>query len=246
MITNSRCEKMDHFDHLCLSSMFLKSFPTYSTPHLSLGGAEPGETGETGGRPSPSLEPVLAALLLAQAFSLGGGAGITFRGSLEEPVEGGCGEAPGEQGSPSLPLKTSFSPERSLSRHRDAIGWKEKHVVSYCLTSLWIIFQRKLKLWLLFHPTDWSFDGLHDCNVTEGPMMKTGNKELYLHTLTFERTVIFFWGIKILVNGTPLARRLYCPSLRYCQTHGHLHAHKLQFWGDRHGFTFSADGWKSQ
>lgn len=85
--------------------------------HLSLGGAVPlGETGETGGRPSPSLEPVLAALLLAQAFSFGGGAGITFSGSLEV---GGCGEAPGDEGSPSLPLKTSFSPERSLSRHLD-------------------------------------------------------------------------------------------------------------------------------
>lgn len=109
---------------MSLSSVLLKGFLTYIKSrlcsHLSLGGAEPlGETGETGGRPSPSLEPVLAALLLAHAFSLGGGAGITFSGSLEEPVEGGCGEAPGEEGSPSLPLKTSFSPERSLSRHRD-------------------------------------------------------------------------------------------------------------------------------
>ncbi len=87
--------------------------------HLSLGGAEPlGETGETGGL-SQSLEPVLAALLLAQAFSLGGGAGITFSGSL---VEGGRGEAPGDEGSPSLPLKTSFSPERSLSLHQDPSG----------------------------------------------------------------------------------------------------------------------------
>lgn len=90
--------------------------------HLGLGGAEPlGDTGETGGRPSPSQEPVLVALLLAQAFSFGGGAGITFRGSLEEMVAGGTGEVPGEEGSPSLPLKTSFSPERSLSRHRDAV-----------------------------------------------------------------------------------------------------------------------------
>ncbi|TNN32746.1 hypothetical protein EYF80_057093 [Liparis tanakae] len=52
--------------------------------HLSLGGADPpGETGEAGGRPSPpSLEPVLAALLLAHTFSLGGGASTTFSGSL--------------------------------------------------------------------------------------------------------------------------------------------------------------------
>lgn len=93
----------------------------WSYSYLSLGGVEPlGETGETGGRLSPSLEPVLAALLLAQAFSLGGGAGITFSGSLEELVEEGRGEAPGDEGSSSLPLKTSFSPERSLSRHREA------------------------------------------------------------------------------------------------------------------------------
>lgn len=106
-----------------LSTVFLKGFLIDDMSHLGLGGAEPlGETGETGGRPSPSQEPVLAALLLAQAFSLGGGAGITFSGSLEELVEGGCGEAPGEEGSPSLPLKTSFSPERSLSRHRDPMG----------------------------------------------------------------------------------------------------------------------------
>lgn len=90
--------------------------------HLDLGGVELlGETGDTGGRPSPSLEPVVAALLLAQAFSLGGGAGITFSGSLEELEEGGIGEVPGEEGSPSLPLNTSFSPERSPSRHRDPI-----------------------------------------------------------------------------------------------------------------------------
>lgn len=95
--------------------------------HLNLGGAEPlGETGETGGRPSPSLEPVLTALL-AQAFSLGGGAGITFSGSLEELVEGGRGDDPGEEGSPSLALKTSFSPERSPSRHRDPGRRKEEH-----------------------------------------------------------------------------------------------------------------------
>ena len=94
------------------------SFCSQLYSHLSLGGAAPlGETGETGGRPSPSLEPVLT--LLAQAFSLGGGAGITFRGSLEELVEGGREGGPGEEGSPSLPLKTSFSPERSLSPHRD-------------------------------------------------------------------------------------------------------------------------------
>lgn len=61
-----------------------------SASHLGLGGAGAvGEIGETGGRPSPSQEPVLAALLLAQAFSLGGGAGITFSGSLEELEEGG-------------------------------------------------------------------------------------------------------------------------------------------------------------
>lgn len=97
--------------------------PNRVCSHLSLGGAEPlGDTGETGGLPSPSEEPVLAALLLAQAFSLGGGAGITFRGSLEELLEGGSGEVPGEEGSPSLPLKTSFSPERSLSRHWEPSG----------------------------------------------------------------------------------------------------------------------------
>lgn len=129
-----------------LSSVFLNGFLTHSVSHLcshlGLGGAEPlGEIGETGGRPSPSQEPVLAALLLAQAFSLGGGAGITFSGSLEELVEGGCGDAPGEEGSPSLPLKTSFSPERSLSRHRDPIGWKEEHSICYCFTSLRTIFQ---------------------------------------------------------------------------------------------------------
>lgn len=95
----------------------------HCAPDLGLGGAEPlGEIGETGARPSPSQEPVLAALLLAQAFSLGGGAGITFSGSLEELVEGGSGDAPGEEGSPSRPLKTSFSPERSPSRHRDPVG----------------------------------------------------------------------------------------------------------------------------
>lgn len=88
-----------------------------------MGGTEPlGETGETAGRPSPSLEPVEAALLLAQAFSLGGGAGITFSGSLDEVVEEGREEDPGEGGSLSLPLKTSFSPERSLSRHREPVG----------------------------------------------------------------------------------------------------------------------------
>lgn len=90
--------------------------------HPDLGGVELlGETGDTGGRPSPSAEPVVAALLLAQAFSLGGGAGITFSGSLEELEEGGIGEAPGEEGSPSLPLNTSFSPERSPSRHREPV-----------------------------------------------------------------------------------------------------------------------------
>lgn len=94
--------------------------------HLNLGGAEPpGETGEVGARPSPSLEPVLAALLLAHAFSLGGGAGITFNGSLEELVEGGRDEDPGEVEPPSTPLNTSFSPERSLSRHRDPSGRRQ-------------------------------------------------------------------------------------------------------------------------
>lgn len=91
-------------------------------PHLDLGGVELlGETGDTGGRPSPSQEPVVAALRLAQAFSLGGGAGITLSGSLEELEGGGTGEVPGEEGSPSLPLNTSFSPERSPSRHRDPV-----------------------------------------------------------------------------------------------------------------------------
>lgn len=84
-------------------------------PHLSLGGVDPpGETGETGARLSPSLELVLAALRLAHTFSLGGGAGITFSGSLEEEL---CGEGTGEEEPPSLPEKTSFSPERSPSRH---------------------------------------------------------------------------------------------------------------------------------
>lgn len=85
--------------------------------YLDLGGVEP--PGEIGWRPSPSLEPVLAALRLAQTFSLGGGAGITFSGSLEEMVDGGSGET-GDEGSPSLLQKTSFSPERSLSRHCEA------------------------------------------------------------------------------------------------------------------------------
>lgn len=98
------------------------STPCIPCSHLNLGGVELlGETGDTGGRPSPSQEPVVAALLLAQAFSLGGGAGITFSGSLEELEGGGIGEAPGEEGSPSLPLNTSFSPERSPSRHREPI-----------------------------------------------------------------------------------------------------------------------------
>lgn len=98
--------------------------------HLDLGGVELlGETGDTGGRPSPSQEPVVAALLLAQAFSLGGGAGITFSGSLEELEGGGIGEVPGEEGSPSLPLNTSFSPERSPSRHREPIKRKAKRVL---------------------------------------------------------------------------------------------------------------------
>jgi len=73
---------------------------------------------------SPSLaEVLLTALRLAQAFSLGGGAGITFSGSLgaaaaEELVEGGRGEAPGEEASSSRPLNTS-STDRSLSRRRE-------------------------------------------------------------------------------------------------------------------------------
>jgi hypothetical protein len=74
-----------------------------------------------GERPSLSLELVLTALRLAQAFSFGGGAGTTFSGSLEEaePVERGRGEVPpGEAHSSSLPLNTSPSTERSLSRRR--------------------------------------------------------------------------------------------------------------------------------
>lgn len=68
-----------------------------------------------------SVEPLLMALLFAQAFSLGGGAGTTFRGSPS------CldNEAwlPGEGGSSSRPPKTSFSKERSLSlRLEPAIG----------------------------------------------------------------------------------------------------------------------------
>lgn len=98
--------------------------------HLDLRGVELlGETGDTGGRPSPSQELVVAALLLAQAFSLGGGAGITFKGSLDEPEGGGIGEFPGEEGSPSLPLNTSFSPERSTSRHREPIKWNADRVL---------------------------------------------------------------------------------------------------------------------
>lgn len=78
--------------------------------------------GETGARLSPSLDPTLTVLRLAQAFSLGGGAGITLRGSFEEveELEEG-GRAPGEGGSSSLPLNTSFSTERSLSLRREAL-----------------------------------------------------------------------------------------------------------------------------
>lgn len=95
--------------------------------HLGFGGVGPlGEMGETGGRPSPSQEPVLAALLLAQAFSLGGGAGIILSGSLVELVAGGRGEVPGEEGSLSRPLKTSLSPERSPSRHREPGGGRKQ------------------------------------------------------------------------------------------------------------------------
>lgn len=89
--------------------------------HLNLGVEPPGDTGETGCRTSPSLDPVLAALLLAHAFSLGGAGIITLRGSFEELVEEGSGEEPGEE-LPSLPEKTSFSPERSPSRHLDPGG----------------------------------------------------------------------------------------------------------------------------
>lgn len=68
-----------------------------------------------------SVEPLLMALLFAQAFSLGGGAGTTFKGSpscLDEEAW-----LPGEGGSSSRPLKTSFSKERSLSRRLEpAIG----------------------------------------------------------------------------------------------------------------------------
>lgn len=71
----------------------------------------------------PSLDPVLNAGRLTQAFSLGGGAGITLRGSLEEKVEELAeeGRDPGEGGSSSLPLNTSFSTERSLSLRREAV-----------------------------------------------------------------------------------------------------------------------------
>lgn len=67
------------------------------------------------------MDPALTAGRLAQAFSLGGGAGITLRGSLEEDVEelAEVGRAPGEGGSSSLPLNTSFSTDRSLSLRRE-------------------------------------------------------------------------------------------------------------------------------
>lgn len=114
-----------------------------------MGGVELlGETGDTGGRPSPSQDPVEAALLLAQAFSLGGGAGITFSGSLEEPEEGGIGEAPGEEGSLSLPLNTSFSPERSPSRHREPVEKENKGAnVHFCFIYV-IAFYRSTCFWI--------------------------------------------------------------------------------------------------
>lgn len=75
--------------------------------------------GETTGLLSLSLDPVLMALLFAQTFSLGGGAGTTFSGSpscLEVVVWFPC-----EDESSSRLLKTSFSTERSLSRRLGAL-----------------------------------------------------------------------------------------------------------------------------
>lgn len=117
--------------------------------HLDLGGVELlGETGDTRGRPSTSQEPVVAALLLAQAFSLGGGAGITFSGSLEELEEGGIGEVPGEEGSPSLPPNTSFSPERSPSRHREPI--KKADQVLLMFHTFLVFVSRSMKTFIVF------------------------------------------------------------------------------------------------
>lgn len=82
---------------------------------LSLGGLV--VLGE--GRASPSLELALRALRLAQAFSLGGGAGTTLRGSAS--CLGGGAWLLGEGGSSSRPLNTSLSTERSLSLRREPV-----------------------------------------------------------------------------------------------------------------------------
>lgn len=70
------------------------------------------------GRASPSLELALSVLRLAQAFSLGGGAGTTLSGSAS--CLGGGAWLLGDGGSSSRPLNTSFSTERSLSLRREA------------------------------------------------------------------------------------------------------------------------------
>lgn len=74
----------------------------------------------------PSLEPPTSVVLLAQAFSLGGGASTTFRGGLS--CLGGEGSITGEEGSSSRPL----SAERSLSLRLEALpdwprlpGWED-------------------------------------------------------------------------------------------------------------------------
>lgn len=70
--------------------------------------------GATGSPAEPSLEPPTGVVLLAQAFSLGGGASTTFRGGLS--CLGGEGSITGEEGSSSRPL----SAERSLSLRLEA------------------------------------------------------------------------------------------------------------------------------
>lgn len=79
--------------------------------------------GATGCPAEPSLEPPTGVVLLAQAFSLGGGANTTFRGC---PSSLGGGRVTGEEGSSSRPLST----ERSLSLRLEALpdwlpGWED-------------------------------------------------------------------------------------------------------------------------
>lgn len=99
------------------------------------------ETDLLEGFTSLSVEPLLMALLFAQAFSLGGGAGTTFKGSpscLDDAW------LPGEWGSSSRPLKTSFSKERSLSRRLEpAIGAKSslQLIIMFAQLSIMIMSQ---------------------------------------------------------------------------------------------------------